>query len=138
VLSFLYVPLAAELLRRWGSEGLVLANTLNLLARVAYSCAFLRRATDAALARAAGGGGGGRPRLVPHVAVLGALGGSSVLTLALGRWLGTADSTPLQQLAHVGAGGLCLLGVAGAVLKAEPELLRTLRAARRGRADHDE
>ena len=48
-----------------------------------------------------------------------------------GAWVGDGDSLGPRHLVHVLCGGGCLVGVALAVYRCEPELAAQLRALRR-------
>ena len=108
--------------------------------RIAYALSYVRRSAAAAAATssssaAAANAARSRLRLLLDTRVLLALCLSFAATNAAGRWLGTPLSPPLHHLIHVGLGGVCLLGVGGVALMAEPELLIALRAARKGARD---
>ena len=77
--------------------------------------------------------GAGPPRLLPARRVLLALLASALSAHLAGRALGPPEErSPLDHLLHVALGGVCLLGVAVAIWRYEPELLEAMRAARRG------
>ena len=154
VLSLAYVPAAALGLRLAGSTGLVLANSLSMLARISYAYRFARRA--AADARATDPSCKAveaaapkllphssveasttllPPKLLPHSSVLGALAASALITSGAKAWLGTPASPLAHHACHVGIGMLCLALVIVIVLKAEPDLLAAVREARRKPAD---
>ena len=128
VLACIYLPVAAFALRELGAPGLVLANALNMGARIAYAYATLRADAAASAGRRAGAA----PRLLPEWRVLLALALSASLTLLGGRALGLpAERSPAQHAGHVAVGCGCLLVVAYAVRRLEPELLDAVRTARR-------
>ena len=138
--ALVYLLLAAGGLHVGGSVGLVIANCLNMAVRIAYALSYVRRSAAAAAvtsssSAAAANAARSRLRLLLDTRVLLALCLSFAATNATGRWLGTPLSPPLHHLIHVGLGGVCLLGVGGVALKAEPELLIALRAARKGARD---
>ena len=114
--------------------GLVLANCLNMLVRIAYAHSYVRRscaaarASDPAAAVVIDG-----MRLYPPPLVIGALVGSAALTSATALVLGTPSSPPAHHACHVVVGAVCLLAVVGAVARAEPALVTTLQDARRKR-----
>ena len=131
-----------------GSIGLVLANCLNMLARIAYALAYVRRvaaASTAAVLAAVGDGardatphGGGEAlRLVLHPHVLVVLGCAFGVTNASRAVLGTPLSPPMHQCVHVAVGGVCLLAVGAVAFRRESELLVSLRAVRRSTKKED-
>lgn len=131
-MSVLYVPAAALGFHSAGAVGLVLANCASMLARIAYAFSFVRHATADSLADApADEAPGSTPRLLPHASALLALAVSAFVTSAAKLWLGLPASPPALHACHVGVGALCLIFVLLTVLKAEPELLEALKAARK-------
>ena len=136
-LSLAYVPAAVLGLRLAGSAGLVLANSLSMLARISYAYRFARRA--AADARATDpsckSSEAAAPKLLPHTSVLIALAASALITSGAKAWLGTPTSPLAHHACHVGIGVLCLALVIVIVLKGEPDLLAAVREARRKPAD---
>ena len=128
-LSVAYVPAAAVGLTTFGARGLIAANCANVALRTAYSLRFIRRRVDGAAAKE--DGGAAEVRMLPHPAVLGALAASAAATLGAGAWVGGGDSLGPRHAVHVLCGGGCLVGVALAVYRCEPELAAQLRALRR-------
>ena len=122
-LAVLYLPAAAVGLHVAGSIGLVLANCLNMAARITYAVFYVHRRAAAA---------GTTVRLLPHPTVLAALGVSFVLTNLASAGLGAPQHVrPLHHACHVALGSACLLAVGAATLTAESELVAAARAARR-------
>ena len=135
-LAALYIPAAAAALRLGGSTGLVLANCANMACRIAYAQGFIRRTVAALPPPAAAAAPAEAPlRLLPRLWVLTALAAAFVLTGGSRLLLGTPEASHAQQVAHVGVGAACLMGVGMAVLKAEPELLVAMRSARKRHVD---
>ena len=133
LLSLLYLPAAAVGLHTAGAAGLVLANGLSMVVRIGYACTVVGAATrDARAAHAhERASAPPLPSMLPRRPVLLALVASAATTWGGRHWLGMPRSPPAHHACHVALGLLCLAAVGLAVVRAEPELVPALRAARR-------
>lgn len=153
--SALHLGASVVAVQLGGASGLIAADGVNMVARILYCLAFLRRrfagvrgyapramlpatATLAALVAAAGLTGASRLLLLHESAGLwqwwqARTGGS--LPAALQGVLAAVDSMPWKARAgaHVLVGGVCLCAVCGVLLLHEREVLAQLRRARRGK-----
>ena len=137
-LAALYLPAAVAGLHWLDSIGLVLTNWLNLLARIAYALAYIRRVRASVLARhhASDEGADAALRLLPHPAVLSALLIAAIVTGIAKLVLGAPHHGWHAHAGHVAVGAASLCAVGLVTVRAEPELLIALRTARRGGNAH--
>uniref|UniRef100_A0A3B4YZ46 Protein RFT1 homolog n=1 Tax=Stegastes partitus TaxID=144197 RepID=A0A3B4YZ46_9TELE len=115
--SFLFL---SYMLTWWaGGVGFILANCLNMGLRILHSLLYINRYFQFSQWKPLRG-------LLPSPLVLLALAVSGVVT-AISEAVFCCDSGWLLRLVHIGVGAVCLLGVLGAVLLTETQLIQFVR-----------
>jgi uncharacterized membrane protein (UPF0136 family) len=119
-----FALMAGPLMVRLSTTGLVLANSVAMILRIAYSVHFIRHRLKGDLT----------PALAPNLAVLGAFVASFAITFASDA---RTDVNSLVTVAiHIGIGIVCFIVVAATVWVCERPFLRDLNdfrmMARRG------
>lgn len=126
VFSVLFLTSSWYLTKTIGSVGFILANCLNMLARIAHSIYFISKYYSGSPYRPLKG-------LIPSFPVLLTLAFSLLFTTMSELKFGKKTSSWSSKITHIGIGGVCLLVVLAMIMLTEKELVSFIKEQLRER-----